>query len=214
MLRTFAVVALLLPLTIASASAQRSIEAQPLPPLGPEAPQAPPAPGAGSPIGLGSPSPSPYAPPAPSPSFAAPPVDTASPAQPATAETSQPGRVFCDQAVTFRLSDPDSVPERFRSFVGIFSDAAWTPLLCAALIVENVQPDGTASIVYAFGPMGSRAPLKGGVLHGTGVIRDGELRFQNSDGSQYAFRPLYSDLDGHYTTPQGQGYQAIFKKSF
>ena len=33
MLRTFAVVALLLPLTIASASAQRSIEAQPLPPL-------------------------------------------------------------------------------------------------------------------------------------------------------------------------------------
>ena len=47
-----------------------------------------------------------------------------------------------------------------------------------------------------------------------GIIRDGELRFQNSDGSQYAFRPLYSDLDGHYTTPQGQGYQAIFKKSF
>jgi len=122
--------------------------------------------------------------------------------------------VFCDQAVTFRLSDPDSVPERFRSFVGIFSDAAWTPVLCAALIVENVQPDGTASIIYTFGPMGSRAPLKGGVLHGTGIIRDGELRFQNSDGSQYAFRPLYSDLDGHYTTPQGQGYQAIFKKSF
>jgi len=106
------------------------------------------------------------------------------------------------------------MPERFRPFVGIFSDAAWTPQLCAALIVENIQPDGTASIIYAFGPMGSRTAIKGGVLHGTGIVRDGELRFQNSDGSQYTFRPLYSDLDGRYTTPQGQGYQAIFKKSF
>jgi len=81
-------------------------------------------------------------------------------------------------------------------------------------IVENVQRDGTVSIIYAFGPMGSNARVKGGVLHGAGVIRDGELRFQNSDGSQFAFRPLYSDLEGRLTTSQGQSYQAIFKKTF
>lgn len=126
-------------------------------------------------------------------------------------------RVFCDQPVTVRVADRDGVPERYRGFVGIWSDAAWTAQLCAALIVENVMPDGTATILYAFGPMGSpqepdaRGP--GGVLHGTGIVRDGELRFQNSDGSQFAFRPIYSDLDGRLTTPQGQSHQAIFKKT-
>jgi hypothetical protein len=115
--------------------------------------------------------------------------------------------------VTGRLADGEAVPERYRRFIGMWSDAAWTPLLCAALIVENVAPDGTAAITYAFGPIGSNAGAPGGVLNGTGIVRDGELRFQNSDGSQFAFRPLYSDLDGRLTTPQGQTYQAIFKKT-
>ena len=53
----------------------------------------------------------------------------------------------------------------------------------------------------------------GGVLHGTGIIQGGELKFQNSDGSQFAFRPLYADLDGHLTTPQGRNYKAVFKKT-
>jgi hypothetical protein len=122
-------------------------------------------------------------------------------------------RVFCEQLVTVRLADRDGIPDPYRQFVGIWSDAAWTPQLCAALVVETVQPDGTASIVYAFGPMGSNTRRPGGVLHGIGVIRDGELRFQNSDGTQFAFRPLYADLDGRLTTPQGQHYQAVFKRT-
>ena len=122
-------------------------------------------------------------------------------------------RVFCHQPVTVRLADPEAVPEHYHRFLGIWSDAAWTPQLCAALIVENVTPDGTATIVYAFGPMGSNARGPGGVLNGTGIIRNSELRFQNSDGSQFVFRPLYADLAGRLTTPQGQEYQAIFKKT-
>ena len=95
----------------------------------------------------------------------------------------------------------------------MWSDASWTPALCAALIVGNITADGTASIVYVFGPMGSNSRVAGGVLNGTGVVRDGELRFQNSDGSQFAFRPLYADMQGRLTTPQGQSYDAIFKKT-
>ena len=123
------------------------------------------------------------------------------------------GRVFCEQPVSVQLADPDAVAERYRPFVGIWSDASWTPLLCAALIVEKIAPDGTATILYVFGPMGSNARAAGGVLHGTGIIRDGELKFQNSDGSQFAFRLVYADLDGRLTTPQGQSHQAIFKKT-
>jgi hypothetical protein len=122
-------------------------------------------------------------------------------------------RIFCRQPVTVRLADRDAVPARYRGFLGVWSDATWTPLLCAALIVENVAPDGTATIVYAFGPIGSNARGPGGVLNGTGIVGNGELRFQNSDGSQFAFRPLYADLEGRLTTPQGQTHQAIFKKT-
>lgn len=140
------------------------------------------------------------------------PAPQAPPPVPAATDAAT-GRVFCEQPVAVRLADPDGIPERYRAFVGMWSDAAWTPQICAALVVENVTPDGTATIVYAFGPMGTNGRGAGGVLHGTGIVRDGELRFQNSDGSQFAFRPLYADLDGHLTTPQGQSYEAVFKKT-
>ena len=73
--------------------------------------------------------------------------------------------------------------------------------------------DGTASIIYVYGPLEANARVPGGVLHGTGVIRDDELRFQNSDGTQFAFRPAIADLVGQMTTPNGQTYQAAFKKT-
>jgi hypothetical protein len=168
----------------------RSIEAETLPPLTPAPQQAAPSPA--------------MTPPAPAPPLATPAPTVAGPA----AE-----RVFCDQTVAVHSIDLVIIPASYRQFVGMWSDAAWTPQLCAALIVENVQPDGTAALVYVFGPMGSNTRRPGGVLHGTGIIRDGELRFQNSDGSQFSFRPLYGDLDGRLTMPQGQSYQAVFKKT-
>jgi len=156
--------------------------------------------------------PQPLPPPVPVPGNAGP-GDATAPTGPLTAISAPMQRVFCEQEVTFELTDRDAVAERFRPFVGIWSDASWTPQLCAALIVENVAPDGTATILYIFGPMGSNTRAAGGVLHGTGIIRDGELRFENSDGSQFAFRLVYADLDGHLTTPKNQSYQAIFKKT-
>jgi hypothetical protein len=197
MFRTVAAAIVLLPLSVA-ALAQGIIQQQELPPL-PVSPQPPAATSPpqerllhrqSDPIAAG---PAPGTPPAAAPDS---------------------GRVFCDQSVSFSLAPPDSVPEPYRAFIGIFSDASWTPQLCAALVVQNVQPDGTASIVYAYGPMGSNIRVPGGVLNGTGIVRDGELRFQNSDGSQFAFRPLYSDLDGRLTTPKGQSYEAVFKRTF
>lgn len=134
-------------------------------------------------------------------------------ALPAAAEAAQSGRVFCEQSVSYRVAVPASVPESYRRFLGVWSDAAWDANTCAALIVEDIQPDGTASIIYVYGPLGSSAPVPGGTLHGTGIIRDGELRFQNSDGTQFAFRPAIVDLAGHMTTPKGETYEAAFKKT-
>jgi hypothetical protein len=177
----------------------RSIEAEPLPPIAP-APETARPPDTASPAGL-----------APPP--ATPPAGAAMEPPAATPGTEPTGRVFCEQPVTVQLADPGAVPERFRPFIGIWSDASWTPQLCAALIVERVTPDGTAAIVYVFGPMSANPRGPRGILHGTGIIRDGELRFQNSDGSQFAFQPLYADLGGRLSTPQGQHYEAVFKKT-
>jgi hypothetical protein len=138
----------------------------------------------------------------PPPPAAAPPVEAG------------PSRVFCGQTVTYQLADPATAPEAYRQFLGIWSDAAWTPQLCAALIVESVAGDGTATISYAFGPIGSGNQKPGGVLHGTGIVQDGELKFQNNDGSQYGFKLFYADLVGHLTTAKGETYEAIFKKTF
>lgn len=208
MVRRFAVVLVAFWLIPAIASAQqpvplypgaapRSFDAEPLPPLPPTQ----------------EPSGAPAAPPAAV--LAPPPADVAPPAMAAGSgpQSAPVGRVFCEQPVTVQVSPPDAVPERFRPFVGLWSDASWTPSLCAALIVERVNPDGAATIVYVFGPMGANPRSPRGTLHGTGIIRDGELKFQNSDGSQFAFRPVYADLGGRLTTPQGQSYQAIFKRT-
>ncbi|GEM_PF-933949 len=187
----------------------------PLLPPGPMAPQAPMAPPSPAPPGA-TPSAPPQTIPPPqalAPLEAGPATPPAAPTP--AAEAAPPvGRVFCDQPVGYRVANPDTVALQYRDFVGIWSDAAWAPQLCAALIVESVQPDGTAAILYAFGPMGSGTKGPGGVLRGTGIIRDGELKFQNNDGSQYAFKPFYADLTGTLITPQGQNYQAIFKKTY
>jgi hypothetical protein len=135
-------------------------------------------------------------------------------AQAPPASEPQPGRVFCEQSVSYRLADPATVPESYRRFLGAWSDAAWDANTCAALIVDDVKPDGTASIIYVFGPLGQNTRVPGGVLHGTGVIRGDDLRFQNSDGTQFTFRPSIADLIGQMTTPNGQTYQAAFKKTF
>jgi hypothetical protein len=143
-----------------------------------------------------------------------PPPTQAEPAPALAPAPSPTARVFCGQSVAYRLADAASVPEPYRFYVGIFSDAAWTPALCAALIVETVRGDGAATITYVFGPMASGGKTQGGVLHGAGIVKDGALLFQNSDGSQYAFKPFYSDLAGSWTTPKGQTYDAVFKKTY
>ena len=139
-------------------------------------------------------------------------ASAAAQAPPPTAEP-EGSRVFCEQSMSYRIADAATVPETYRRFLGAWSDAAWDPNTCAALIVESVDPDGTVSIIYVYGPLGSNARVPGGILHGTGVIRDGELKFQNSDGTQFAFRPGIVDLVGRMTTANGQSYESAFKKT-
>src|SRR5258705_11803965 len=95
-------------------AAPRSIEPEPLPPLS-SSPMAPPV----------AASPAPSVPPTPVPLPATlPPAPTASAPTPAGPAT-QP--VFSGQPVTIRLADRAAIPNPYRPFIGIWSDAAWNP---------------------------------------------------------------------------------------
>jgi hypothetical protein len=146
-----------------------------------------------------------------SPTGSPPAAQMVPPQEPQPSAEQPPSRVFCDQNVIYHLASTDSVPEQYRRFLGVWSDAAWDPKTCAALIVQDVKPDGAASIIYVYGPEGSSSTVPGAILHGTGIIRDDELRFQNNDGSQYAFRPGLVDMSGHWINPKGESFQATFK---
>jgi hypothetical protein len=188
---------------------QTAPQATPLP-----APAAEPAPAAG-PLSI---SPAQPSPPSTAAEHSPPPASAAEQLPPAPSAEQPPSRAFCDQNVAFRIDDPVSAPEQYRPFVGVWSDAAWDARTCAALVVQRVAPDGKASIVYIYGPEGARALVPGAVLRGTGVIKDGELRFQNSDGSQYAFRPRVVDavvigMVGHWINAKGESFQATFKQT-
>jgi hypothetical protein len=136
------------------------------------------------------------------------------PPSPPSAPEGAGARVFCGQSVALALAPRSRIPARYRRFFGIWSDAAWGPGACAALVVESIDRAGTARILYVYGPLSSDTPGPGGVLRGTGIIRGGALRFQNSDGTQFVFRPQGVDLAGAMTTPRGERFAATFKKSF
>src|SRR5438045_8365810 len=110
-------------------AAPRSIEPEALPPL-PSSPVPPPV--ASTPV--------PAAPPPPAVTLpaAVPPAPAAS--MPSDGPATQ--RVFCDQPVTVRLPDRTAFPEPYRQFIGVWSDAAWTPQPCAAPAVDSVRPAG------------------------------------------------------------------------
>ncbi len=154
----------------------KTYEAQPLPPVpsapdyaAPAAPQPPPYAG-GMPPMPRSPLPPPMsAPPMSSPPMSSPAAAMPAPLFPPAPQPSTTGapvspsadRTFCSQPVSIHVANRDTVGQRYQPFIGIWSDASWTPSLCAALIVENVTPDGTATIVYAFRPDGVEHPRTG-----------------------------------------------------
>jgi len=90
-----------------------------------------------------------------------------------------------------------------------------TPIPAPPLIGDNVDPDGTASIIYVYGPLGSGARVaRRDFGHGTGVIRDGELRFQNSDGTTVRVPPGNRRSRRAHDHSRCPNLRSRFKKTF
>ena len=106
----------------------------------------------------------------------------------------------------------------FPSLIGAFSAPGatrpGTPILArrwSSLKCSRTAPRRSSTFT---GPSDRARGCPAACCTAPGIIRDDELRFQNSDGTQFAFRPAIADLVGQMTKPSGQTYRSEFKKTF
>jgi dienelactone hydrolase len=73
------------------------------------------------------------------------------------------------------------VPPAVAAFVGAWGNAAWAGITPAALVVEQVAPDGTAQVIYALGNS-RQIGVTATALRLPATIRDGVLTVQRPTG--------------------------------
>jgi len=82
---------------------------------------------------------------------------------------------LCGVPVAYNLVTPAvDVPEKARAFAGVWT-GQWKDGLCSALIVESVQANGHASLIYVHGSRSGAQPLKAGTLRLAGTIAGNRL---------------------------------------
>jgi hypothetical protein len=115
---------------------------------------------------------------------------------------------LCDQKVDY-IINATGVAEQYRPFVGLWT-GSWnnSGRLCGGLVVETVRSDGTADLVYIYGPGRSNSRVQGKQQRRTGHFdAGGTLTFQDDEGSNFAFElngntslgAIFSGRSGHLT---------------
>jgi hypothetical protein len=131
-------------------------------------------------------------------------------------DAAQPKRVsssamICGRSVDY-VVDATGVSDPYRSFLGVWTGAAWNSRICGGLIVQGADNDGTARITYVYGPLpGSQFPWK--QQSPNAQIRNGQLTFQDDDGGNFAFRLNEQHvLNGHFTSARGVALDAVLTR--
>jgi hypothetical protein len=134
----------------------------------------------------------------------------------ATLEAAQPKRrassiVICGRPVNY-VVDATGAAEPYRSFLGVWTGAAWNSRICGGPIVGSVENDGTARITYIYGPLpGSQFSWK--QQSPTAVIRNGQLTFQDEEAGNFIFRLSEQNmLRGHFTSARGVTLDAVLTR--
>lgn len=79
----------------------------------------------------------------------------------------------------YRLEYPAAeVPADVARFLGVWKDAAWNGEWCHDLYITEVFPDGTVTLLDAYGPYG-RQGLEATVFKRKAKVEDGILTFQS-----------------------------------
>ncbi len=111
---------------------------------------------------------------------------------------------FCGVPVAYSLTTPPAdVPAKARGFAGVWT-GEWNDGLCTALVVERVQPDGRAELLYVHGSRKGALPLAAGTLRLAGRISDGKLN-NGGPASRMEYVLTNDRLLGSYSMPGASG---------
>jgi hypothetical protein len=134
----------------------------------------------------------------------------------ATLENAQPKRissstVICGHPISYVI-DATGATEPYRSFLGVWTGAAWNSRICGGLIVQSVDNNGSASITYVYGPLpGVQFPWKR--QSPNALIRYGQLTFQDEENGNFTFRLAEQNvLHGHFVSVRGVTLDAVLTR--
>jgi hypothetical protein len=107
-------------------------------------------------------------------------------AQSAPAAQTPNTATFCEQSIKYEPGPLDAtVPKSFGTFQGVWV-GQWSPGgLCSVLIVEKVDSNGSAWVIYAWGSQ-IRFDIKPGYDRSSAKITD-KLRFVRGKAAQYSY---------------------------
>lgn len=131
-------------------------------------------------------------------------------------EAAQPRRIastinICGKPVDFVI-EATGVPAAYRGFLGVWTGAAWNSRVCGGLIVRRVESDGSADIVYIYGPLpGEKFLWK--AQHPAATISARKLTFEDEEEGSFVFNQTYDNtLHGLFTGKEGAKLDAILTR--
>lgn len=88
----------------------------------------------------------------------------------------------------YRLEFPSQgVTPANSKFLGVWKDAAWNGEWCHDLYITDVRPDGTVTLLDAYGPY-KKQNLEATVFKRTAKLKDGTLSFISLGGASVSYK--------------------------
>lgn len=124
----------------------------------------------------------------PEPQPSAPQPSPPQPQRQPVAPTSARTAAVCGREVDYS-PDMEAADHPYGRFVGVWT-GTWNTAsrLCGAMVISKIETDGTADILYVYGPTGPGTRLTWRQQHVSAVIQpDGKLVFRDDQGSAFTF---------------------------
>jgi len=87
------------------------------------------------------------------------------------------------------------------SLIGVWGNAKWDNVLCSTLVVESVDTDAKASVIYSYGTAPEWNIRRPGFVKVIGVLKDGILYLEFPKFSASAqYKLVDGKLEGKYIT--------------
>ena len=111
----------------------------------------------------------------------------------------------CDTPLPVNFTPPTkSVEGGANEFIGVWGGGKWDKKLCHTLVVESVDADGKAQVIYSYGVYDKWNIKKPGFNRDTGVIVDSVLTLDwSKNGIKVEYRLDNGKLKGKYILLDG-----------